>query len=408
MIRVLYIHPVGADGGATRSLSELYQGFPEGTVYGVAISPSGGASSTLAAAGMHVVEAQGIAKWDDTRFGHYRGLRWLILLRELAYLPTTLLAIWRARKLEPFDLIHCNELPVLIPGLIARRWLGVPLIIHVRSLQRGDSGGQITRWISHLLRANAEAIIAIDEAVRRTLPNNLDVTVVHNALSAPVGMSNHSADDEFRIGIVGVLHRAKGVYELVEAVRILRERGVRVRLFVVGRNVHDLSGLRGWLLKRLKFADDVRADLTQLIQDYELGEYVKFTGFVDDIGAIYRALDAVCFPSHADAPGRPVFEAALYGLPAIVAMRDPTDDVIEHGVTGICIDAPCPDLIADAIQSLAADRDMARRMGNVAHARATQRFERSIVAGKILGVYRAVIDARTKRRQGQLSRTSDD
>lgn len=392
-LRVLYIHPFAAYGGATKSLAELVAALPAREVDGVALAPPGVAARSLGEAGLEVLPVRGIAQWDDTRFGHYRGARWLILLRELAYWPGSLLALRRAAARGPFDLIHCNEITALLVGILAKRMLRAPLLVHVRSLQRGSSGGgRVTGWLLRLVRAHADALVAIDEAVRRTLPADLPVRVVHNGMKLPAELPVRRSDPSapFCVGIIGVLHRSKGVYELVEAARLLRDRGVEMRVVVVGENVHRLVGLRGWLLRKLDFARDVRGELGAYVAQHGLQDRVEFTGFVLDIRPIYRRLDAVCFPSHLDAPGRPVFEAALFGLPTIVAMRNPTRDVIVPGETGLCIDEPTPVAIADAIQALAQDRVRARRMGDQARQMALSRFDSRVCAANMLALYREI------------------
>ena len=387
-LRVLYLHPFGAFGGATKSLAEMFSALPAGSVQGTVICPPGVASDSLHAAGLTVLPTRGLPQWDDTRFSHYRGARWLILLREIRLWPAALRALRSAARLEPFDLIHCNEVTALFVGVVAKRMLRAPLLVHVRSLQRGASGGRISGWLQGLLRSRADAVVAIDEAVRRTLPAQLPVEVIHNGMKVPAQLPLRVSKGPFCVGIVGVLHRAKGVYELVEAARLLRDRGVAVRVLIVGANVHQLSGLRGWLLRKLDFARDVRGELEAYVALHDLADVVEFTGFVADIRPIYSRLDAVCFPSHLDAPGRPVFEAALFGLPTIVAMRNPTRDVIVPFETGLCIDQPTPQAIADAIQTLARDRVAARRMGGQARQMALQRFESSVCATRMLALYR--------------------
>lgn len=389
MLKILYLHPFAAYGGATKSLSELIGAMPDGAVDGIALAPLGAGALSLTGVGVKVLPIRGLAQWDDTRYGHYRGGRWLILLRELVYWPGSLLALRRAAKHGPYDLIHCNEITALLVGVVAKRWLRAPLLVHVRSLQR-SGGGTVTAWIQGLLHRHADAVVAIDEAVRRTLPRSLQVEIIHNGMklaSAPC-VRERRPEAPLCVGIIGVLHRSKGVYEMLDAVRLLRDRGVFVQVKVVGANGHKLSGVRGWLLRKLDFARDVRSELEAFVKQHRLHELVEFTGFMADIRPVYAELDVVCFPSHLDAPGRPVFEAALFGLPTIVAMRHPTADVIVHGETGLCIAEPTPAAIAEAIEVLARDRDHARTMGLRARQLAIGRFDSSVCATRMLELYR--------------------
>jgi len=388
-MRVLYIHPFSVFGGATKSLSELVSAIPNDDFYGVALSPRGVAADSLKKAGMDVIEVRGIPQWDDTRFGYYRGLRWIIIFRELSYIPSIIWGLFRARSYGPFNLIHCNEITAIFVGILAKYWLNAPLLIHVRSLQRGIKGGKVSTWLTNLLRKKSDVVVAIDEAVRRSLPEDLSVFIVHNGMQIPKEScsKDKSTVELFSVGIIGVLNRSKGVYEFVEAARILKDRSVPVRMVIVGDNIRHLSGLYGWLLKKLDFAQDVRSDLEDYVNRYNLSSIVEFKGFVEDIGTIYSQLDVLCFPSHLDAPGRPVFEAALYGLPSIVAMSDPTSDVIVSGQTGICVERPEPQAIAQAIQNLVANSILVEQMGEKAKQHTIERFNSQNSAIKILNIY---------------------
>ena len=74
-------------------------------------------------------------------------------------------------------------------------------------------------------------------------------------------------------------------------------------------------------------------------------------------------------------------------MPTIVAMRDPTTDVVVPGRTGLCIESPTPEAIAQAIATLASDREAARRMGEEARLLARGRFDSRICAARMLEIY---------------------
>ena len=389
-LRVLYLHPFRARGGATKSLVEVLLAMPRGAICGTAVASSGLAAEMLVGAGLDVIAVWGIAQWDNTRFGHYRGWRWLILLRELAYWPATIRGLRKAAQKGSYDLIHCNEITAMMVGILAKWMFHAPLVMHVRSLQRDRNGSRMSAYLLRILRNRADAVIAIDDAVRRTLPTEQIVDVIHNGLAAPPELPTRNGDPRFCVGIVGVLHRSKGLYEFVEAARILRDRGVVVRLLVVGENVRHLSGISGWLLRKVDLARDVRGELEDFVAQHSLQDVVEFSGFVADIRHVYSRIDVICFPSHLDAPGRPVFEAALFGRPAIVAMRDPTMDVVIPGETGLCITEPTPNGIADAIAAMAQDVEGTREMGRRARRIALSRFDARIAAAKTIELYRRV------------------
>lgn len=398
-MRVLYLHPAGAFGGASKSLIELYRQLAGRGVKGTVVTPTGSAQGAFAAAGLDVRVVRGLSQFDNTRYGFYRRLRWIILLRELFLLPFSLWALWRMRR-EAFDLIHVNELTLLPLGILAKRMWRVPLVVHVRSLQREPGEGRRTRWLHALLRRHADAVVAIDHTVAATLGADLPLSVIHNGLSVeatvPSGLQPPQ-DGPVQVGFLGVLVELKGIFELLEAMRILKQRGVNIRCLVAGENARELSGWKTWLLAQLGFGRDVRAELEALIERHELHRHVELLGFVADVRTLYPALDILCFPSHLDAAGRPVFEAAFYSIPSVVAVANPVEDAIVHEVTGLAVPTPDPMLIADALQRLAEDAVLRRQLGQQAKIWAERTFDIGANAARMHALYSQLLSSNPGR-----------
>jgi len=403
-LNILYIHHAGIYGGASRSLLEMIAAFPAGSIAARAIVPHGKVAEMLASAGVEVLRTRGISQFDCTRYGHYRGLRWLILLRELAYLPSTFAALLRARRRwRNIDLVHVNDTTQALSIALAGRVFAAPVVVHARALLAGTATPWRSRWLERLLARRADAVIAIDETVRATLPAGIAVDVIHNGfapgLAAPQKTGaplNQRSKTSLKVAMVGSLSAMKGVYEFIEAARLTASKGLDVDFILVGDDIRPLSGLRGWAMRTLGFGRPVRAELERYVATHGLHERVHFLGFTTEIKAIYDAIDVICFPSHLDAPGRPVFEAAFSGVPAIVAVRDPRPDTMIAGVTGVCVPARDPQALAAAIETLCHDRAAVRRMGEQARALALRNFDVRRNASEVLALYRRLLAARAK------------
>lgn len=398
-LRILYLHPAAAFGGASKSLIELFSCLQASGVDGIVLTPFGAASEAFSRAGMGLRSVRGLSQFDNTSYGHYRKLRWIILLRELFFLPFSLWGLWRLRR-ESFDLIHVNEITLLPLGVVAKWLLRIPLLVHVRSLQRKEDGSWRTGWINGLLRRYADAVVAIDHTVAATLAEGLSVRVVHNGLKVDrnIAISRLKDDQEpVRVGFLGVLIPLKGIFELVEAMCLLKQRGVPVECVIAGENARQLSGVKAWVLGKFGFARDVKAELEALIQREGLERHVKLLGFVSDARELYPQLDILCFPSHLNAAGRPVFEAAFYSVPSVVAVTDPMPDGLLHEVTGLAVPTPDPVLIADALQRLVEDSDFRRELGCQAKLWAEQTFSIESNAARILELYREIQSTQASR-----------
>ena len=61
---------------------------------------------------------------------------------------------------------------------------------------------------------------------------------------------------------------------------------------------------------------------------------VIFLNSVSNLNKFYNQIDVICFPSRMNALGRPIIEAASYGIPAVVCLDKYFNDTIIDKKTG--------------------------------------------------------------------------
>ena len=412
-MRVLVIDGVGPFGGASRSLYEALRALPDDVVEIRFVAVHGTVVPFYTEVSTGLIAVPGLARFDNTRYSHYRGLRWIVLLRELLHVPATIYALLEARRRwSGVDLIHANEITEILPALMARWIFRAPVLVHVRSLQRVDARSWRCRWLTRRLRKDIAAVVAIDENVRATLPADIHVDVVHNSFT-PAASPTPSASllaslDSLRqaslkVGFVGNLHRSKGIFDLLAAAKLVVDAKVDVEFVIVGGATRSEGGIKHWLLQRLGLSQDVASQVGDIIAALGLVRDVHLLGATADIQRVYERIDVLCFPSHFDAPGRPVFEAAFSGVPSITAVTTPRDDTLIDGETGLAVPGQDPVRLAAAIAYFASHRDEVARMGANARALAERNFEPRQNADKLLAVYRRVtsLAARQSRARPQ-------
>jgi glycosyltransferase involved in cell wall biosynthesis len=349
------------------------------------------------------ISTRGMTKFDNTRYSHYRGVRWLVLLRESFHFPFMLAILLRARKRWPdIQLIHVNESVYIIPALIAKRLFKVPLIVHVRSLNQIDQGSLRTRWLTRTSKKNADAIVAINENTRATLSLELPVEVIQNSFTANlaprpdahiVAKLDKLRDGSLKVGFVGNLHHSNGLFDILEAAKLIRAAGRDVEFLIVGGVTIEDKGLKAWALALAGLAQNVQADLVAQVERDSLGDSFHLLGPTYDIKCVYDRLDVLLFPSHYDAPGRPVFEAAFSAVPSIVSVHKPYSDTLVDGETGIAIPAKDPAALARAILYFVDHPEEVTRMGENARKLADANFYPTINAKKLLSAYERALRA---------------
>lgn len=174
---------------------------------------------------------------------------------------------------------------------------------------------------------------------------------------------------------VGRILREKGVVELVEAARILKQRAVPVRIRLVG--APDLENptalgeadLRGWREAGL----------------------IDWDGPTDDVPDVWRRSHIALLPSHREGLGMSLIEAGASGRPAITTDVPGCRQAVRHGETGLLVPLKDPAALADAIATLTADPETRVRMGAAARARAEAEFGLQAVRSQLMGIYRDLL-----------------
>jgi glycosyltransferase involved in cell wall biosynthesis len=401
-MRVLYICGGGPFGGASRSLYEVVKALPNESVEAHFVVAQGSAVPFYEQVAADLIATSGLTRFDNSRYSHYRGIRWLILLRELWYLPFTVAAILRAKlRWGHVDLIHANEIMDIVPLLIARFVFRAPIIVHVRSLTRVERSSLRCRWLNSRLRS-ADAVVAIDENVRVTLPAELSVDVIHNSFTPknapktdPVLLRKLASlqPESLKIGFVGNLLFCKGIFDLLEAAKIVRAAGRNVEFVVSGGSIRNEGGLKAWLLGKVGLKQDVQSGVIEQIARDGLADTFHLLGATTDIQRVYESIDVLCFPGHAEAPGRPVFEAAFSSVPSITAVIESYPDTLVPGETGLAVSGRDPEELAEAILYFADNRSEVERMGANARRLAEQNFDPRTNAEKLLTLYARVLRA---------------
>lgn len=353
MYNILVVHPESSYGGSSKSILELLDGLPNN--YQVHfLCPPGDSSSFFSERGYKIHNVIGVPQFNNTKYGFYSGFRWLILLRELFYFVPFLFALIKLRKNYNFHVIHCNEITCVISGIIIKFFYKqARFISHVRSLQ--NSSNLRHKIINKLIQRHFDSLIFIDEAVKRTCPS-LEGVIIHNTFSRLNDFQKvHSK--RFRVALIGVLHPMKGVFEFVNACRLLKKYHKHIDFYVVGKNSRDFSSFTFKVLEFFGLSIDVNSKVLSLKKRYNL-DNLNVIGFVDDIKKFYPSIDLVCFPSYLDAPGRPIIEAAAYGLPSVLCMENPTNDVFIKDKTSIILEKPTASDLSAAIERLYKDKPL--------------------------------------------------
>lgn len=151
----------------------------------------------------------------------------------------------------------------------------------------------------------------------------------------------------------------KGVGDFVDAVRRLRDRGVRARFVLVG----DTN------------PTNPRAVPQETMERWAKDDLVECWGFRSDMEEVYASASIVCFPStYGEGVPKALLEAAACGKAVIASDIPGCRQVVDDDVNGVLFPAGDVDRLGRAIAQLLGDPALRARLGEAGRRRAELEF----------------------------------
>jgi len=166
-------------------------------------------------------------------------------------------------------------------------------------------------------------------------------TVVVNAVPGPAQptLAREALDGVIRLLYIGRLSPRKGPDVAIEAVNVLRTRGVSATLDLVGAPFPGYE----WF----------EQDLRDLVRRKDLGDAVTFHGFQSDVWPHLLSADVVVVPSVKDEPfGNTAVESVLSARPVVVSATSGLQEAVEGYGSAQQVRPADPDALADAIEQV--------------------------------------------------------
>jgi glycosyltransferase involved in cell wall biosynthesis len=190
---------------------------------------------------------------------------------------------------------------------------------------------------------------------------------------------NHAVSDKatnFHILFLSRIEKYKGIYEAIEAYRILKNSYADVSMTIAGSGP-EYANAMGYVSGRSI-------------------EGIEFCGYIEGMEKQqqFQKADVYLFPTYYG-EGMPisVLEAMSYGLPIITRPVGGLRDFFEEGRMGFITDSVDPTVFSELLERLYLDPELRSRIKAFNREYAKQRFAASRVAGRLEQIYKKVLAA---------------
>ncbi len=244
------------------------------------------------------------------------------------------------------DVVHTHLFTALSWGTVAAQAARVPVRVHTQHAVHDDEYAYLP-WIRRGLSGLVDTVVGcspavVDDIARRRLSPLAPTCVIENGIPLAGRPTSTLDGDPLRLVSLGRLVPIKGQRHLIDAVALLRARGVAVHLTLGGEG-------------------ELRDALQQQIHALDLGDRVRLAGQVDAVPAFLASADLFVLPSLSEAMPISLLEAAAAGLPLLVTASGGAPRLIEAGAGGDVVPPGDAEALAAAIARVAALPVEARR-----------------------------------------------
>jgi glycosyltransferase involved in cell wall biosynthesis len=292
------------------------------------------------------------------------------------------LRLARIVRNEGYRLIHTHTARSAVIGRIVSMLTGVPLVHHVHSPTKYDTTHRLRNWVNclaeRMVLPRAKALIAVSEAVGNYVrEQGFGVFVVPNGVPARHAVpARNPAKADWTLGMIALFRPRKGLEILLEALALLRDQGLPVRLRAVGS------------FETQEYESRIR----QLAEKLNLAGAIDWAGFAREIDGELAQMDLFVLPS-LFGEGLPmvVLEAMSSGLPVVASAVPGVPEAVRDGLEGLLVEPSNPAALAAAIARFVSHEVSWNEMGSGALLRHAECFSDLRMASEVAGVYDRVL-----------------
>jgi glycosyltransferase involved in cell wall biosynthesis len=296
--------------------------------------------------------------------------------------------LYRWYRMEKPDLVHHFTIKPVIYGSVAARLAGVPRIINTITglgyvfIEKKSWLRKLVEWQYRLALSSAHYTFFQNREDRDLFIRDHLIHPDKAGLLAGSGVDIDFFSQEpiNQIGakdkrctflVLARLLKEKGIYEFVEAARLVKKQFPETRFELLGRR------------------DERNPTVIpqEHIDAWQAEGLVRWLGETADVKPYIQQADVVVLPSYREGLPRSLLEASAMGKPLITTDVVGCRDVLDHEVTGLMVPVRDDKALAQAMLWMIDHPQARTKMGAAGRLKIVEEFDERKVIEKILAAY---------------------
>ena len=159
--------------------------------------------------------------------------------------------------------------------------------------------------------------------------------------------------------------------------------------------------LKAWKILTQKYNKDTKLQIfgagdctifDRLVSDLQVGDYVHFAGFTENIKDFLLNSHVFILPSRVEGLSNALLEAMSLGLPCIATDISGNQDLIQNGINGLLVPNADPEKLADKVAFVLDNSESTRELGSRARKTIEEGYTIAIVADRYMELYQKLIE----------------
>jgi glycosyltransferase involved in cell wall biosynthesis len=290
------------------------------------------------------------------------------------------------KKVKPDVVLHYTIKPNIY-GTIAARWLNIPAVNNVCGLGtvflKKDLVSKVAIWMYRMAFKSPKKVFFQNNYDKELFVNSnlvkgeiADILPGSGIDLAKFGAMDFKRNKQFTFLLVSRLIHDKGILEYIEAIKLLKSKGIEARFQILGAKdpIHK------------------RGIKSEIVDHWIANNIVEYLGTTDNVQGFINNADCIVLPSYREGTPKSLLEAASSAKPIVTTDVPGCKNVVQDNYNGLLCKMKDAEDLADKMNQMASLNDeQLKTMGLNGRKKVENEFDEKLVIDKYLNTIQELL-----------------